>query len=158
MPKMRQLTLEFPLEVLSESGFPLALLRTARFLRFLRQDTYGFQISYQVQTAKISAFKKKLEQYKAVTGIKRLYPVDRDGLETLLIRGRWLRNEGVNRRDQAAKMLRSLSNCQNYLLRPPEVVGKKLRISIKGEQSKIRQLLKRFDRLKVPYDFHSDSN
>lgn len=158
MPNTQQFTVEFPLEVLSESGFPLALLRTARFLRFLRQDTHGFQVSYQVPTGKVSAFKKMLEQYGAVTGVKTLYRVDRDGLETLLIRGRWSRNGGVNRRDQAAKMLRSLSVCQNYLVRPPEVVGKKLRVAIEGEQSKIRHLLARFDKMKVSYDFHSDSN
>jgi hypothetical protein len=154
MPNTLQLTIEFSLEVLSESGFPLALLRKPRFLWFLRQDTYGFQISCKVPTAEIPAFKKRLmEQYEAVTGVKRLYPVDKDGLETLLIRGRWLRNEGVNKRDQAAKMLRSLSACQTYLFRPSKVVGKKLRVAIEGEQSKIEQLLARFDRLKVSYRF-----
>ncbi len=80
MPNMRQLTLEFPLKVLSESGFPLASLREARFLGFLRQDLYGFQISYMVPTAEVSAFKKRLmEQYEAVRGVERLYPVNKDG-------------------------------------------------------------------------------
>ncbi len=93
MPNTRQLTMEFPLEVLSESGFPLALLSIARFLRFLRQDLYGFQISCKVQTAEISAFKKKWEQYEAVRGVEKLHRANKDGLETLLIRGRWLRRE-----------------------------------------------------------------
>jgi hypothetical protein len=151
MPNMRQLTVELPLEVLSESGFPLALLKIGRFLRFLRQDLYGFQISCKVRTAEISAFKKRWEQYESVVRVVQLYRANKDGLETLLIRGRWLRKGSVNSRDQAAKILRSLSNCQKYLLRPPEVVGKKLRVAIEGEQSKIGQLLAKFDKLKVPY-------
>ncbi len=151
MPNMRQLTMEFPLEVLSESGFPLALLRIARFLGFLRQDLYGFQISCKVQTAEISAFKKKWEQYESIVRVLRLYPANKDGLETLLIRGRWLRKGSLNSRDQAAKILRSLSKCQKYFLLSPEVVGEKLRVAIAGEQSKITQLLARFDKSKIPY-------
>ncbi len=144
--------MEFPLELVSECGFPLALLRKARFLRFLKQDTHGFQVGFKVQTTSISAFKKKLkEQYEAVTGIHPLYPSDKDGFETLLIRGRWLRKNSVHRRDQAAKTLRSLSSCQAYFLRPPRVVGEKLRVSIGAEQSKIEQMLAKFDKLKVPY-------
>ncbi len=57
----------------------------------------------------------------------------------------------MNSRDQAAKILRSVSNCQVYLLRSPEVVGEKLRVAIEGKQSKITQLLARFDKQKVPY-------
>ncbi len=151
MPNMRQLTLEFPLEVLSESGFPLALLRIARFLRFLRQDLYGFQISCKVQTAEVSAFKKRCEQYESVLRVERLYRANKHGLETLWIQGRWLKKGGVNSRDQAAKTLRSLSNCQKYLLRSPEVVGEKLRVAVGGGESEIRQLLARFDKMKVPY-------
>src|SRR5713101_5044309 len=151
MPNVRQITVEFPLEVLSEAGFPVALLRVARFLRFLRQDLYGFQIGCKVQTAGISAFKRKWEQFGAVLGVERLYRADKDGLETLLIRGRWLRKGSVSSGDQAAKILRSLSNCQKYLLRPPEVAGEKVRVAIEGEQSKIRQLLARFDKTRVPY-------
>ena len=152
MPNIRQVTMEFSLEVLSECGFPLALLGKARSLRFLRQDTWGFQVSFKVQPARISPFKKKLkEQYEAVTGIQPLYPSDKDGLETLLIRGRWLRKTSVHRRDEAAKTLRSLSSCQAYFLRSPEVVGEKLRVSIGREQSKIEQMLAKFDKLKVPY-------
>lgn len=149
---MQRLTIEFPLDVLSEAGLPPALLRKTRSLRFLRQDLYGFQISCRVQTAEISAFKKKFEQYDAVRGVERLYRVNKDGLETLLIRGRWLKHGRKNsREDQAAKILRSLSDCQIYLLRAPEVVGEKLRVAIGGEQSKISQLLARFDKRKVPY-------
>ncbi len=151
MPNVRQITVEFPLEVLSEAGFPLALLRVAPFLRFLRQDPYGFQIICKVQTAGTSAFKNKWEQFEAVLGVERLYRANKDELETLLIRGRWLRKGSVNSRDQAAKILRSLSNCQKYLLRPPEVAGEKLRVAIEGEQSKIRQLLAKFDKTRVPY-------
>jgi hypothetical protein len=153
MPNVRQqLTLEFPLAILAESGFPLALLRKGRSLRFLRQDTYGFQISYEVQTAETSAFKKRImEQYGAVRGIDSLHRANKDGLETLLIRGRWLRNGGKDRRGQAAKTLRALGSCQVYLLRPAELLGKKLRVAMKGEQSKIGKLLARIDRLKVAY-------
>src|SRR5712692_2210458 len=151
MPNLRQITVEFPLEVLSEAGFPVALLRVARFLRFLRQDPYGFQISCKVPTAEFSTFKNKWEQYESVVSVNKLYRANKDGLETLLIRGRWLRKGSVSNRDQAAKILRSLSNCQKYLLRPPEVAGEKLRVAIKGEQSKIRQLLAKFDKTRVPY-------
>ena len=151
MPNLRQITVEFPLEVLSEAGFPVALLRVARFLRFLRQDPYGFQISCKVPTAEISAFKNKWEQYEGVVSVNKLYRANKDGLETLLIRGRWLRKGSVSSRDQAAKILRSLSNCQKYLLRPPEVAGEKLRVATKGEQSKIRQLLAKIDKTRVPY-------
>ncbi len=147
---MRQLTIEFPLEVLSEAGLPLPLLMEARFLTFLRQDLYGFQISCKVQMVQVSAFKEKFEQYEAVRRVERLYRVNKDGLETLLIRGRWLSKERRNR-DQAAKILRSLSNCQIYLLRSPEVAGGKLRVAIGGKQSKISQLLAKFDKLKVPH-------
>ncbi len=150
MPNTRQLTMEFPLEFLSEAGFPVDLLRIARFLRFLRQDLYGFQLSCKVQTAEISAFKKTWEQYESVVRIVRLYQADKDGLETL-IRGRWLRKGSVSSRDRAAKILRSLSKCQPYLLQSPEVVGEKLRVAIAGGQSKITQLLARFDKSKVPY-------
>jgi len=151
LPNMRQLTLEIPLKVLSECGFPLALLRKARFPRFLRQDPYGFQISCKVPTAEISAFKKRFrEQYEAVR-VERLYRDNKDGLETLLIRGPWLKRESRNSRDQAAKTLRSLRACQIYLLRSPEVVGEKLRVAIEGEQSKIKQLLAKFGKRKVPY-------
>jgi hypothetical protein len=151
MPDARQLTVELPLEVLSEAGFPVALLRVARFLRFLRQDLYGFQISCKVPTAEISAFKNKWEQYESVVSVNKLYRTNKDGLETLLIRGRWLRKGSVNSRDQAARFLRSLSNCQKYLLRPPVVVGKKLRVAMEREQSRIGQLIAKFDKQKVPY-------
>jgi hypothetical protein len=152
MPNLRELTLEFPLEVLSEAGFPLALLGKDGSLRFLRQDTYGFQITYHGRTAETSAFKKRImEQYEAVRGVHKLSRTDKDGLETLLLRGRWLRNGSVERRTQAAKTLRALGACQNYLLRPPEFVGEKLRVAIEAEQSKISRLLARFDRLKVEY-------
>ncbi len=151
MPNTRQLTVELPLEILSAAGFPLALLQVARFLRFLRQDTYGFQISCKVQTAEVAAFKQRSEEYESIVHVKRLYRVNKGGLETLWIQGRWLRKGGVNSRDQAAKMLRALSACQMYLLRSPEVVGEKLRVAIAGEQSKITQLLARFDKSKVPY-------
>ncbi len=147
---MRQLTIEFPLEVLSEAGLPLLLLREARFLTFLRQDLYGFQMSCKVQMVQVAAFKEKFEQYEAVRGVERLYRVNKDGLETLLIRGRWLNKESRTR-DQAAKILRALSNCQRYLLRSPEVVGGKLRVAIGGEQFRISQLLAKFDKLKVPH-------
>jgi hypothetical protein len=149
---MRQLALEFPLEILSEAGFPLALLKKGESPRFLRQDTYGFQISYQVQTAGISGFKKRImEEYETVRGVKRLSRADKDGLETLLLRGRWLRNGGTERRAQAARTLRALGACQVYLSRSPELLGGKLRVVIRGEQSKIGKLLARIDRLKVQY-------
>jgi hypothetical protein len=83
--------------------------------------------------------------------VKKLYPVDEDGLETLFIQGRWSRKGGVRSRDQAPKILRSLSKCEKYFLRSPEVVGKKLRVAIEGKQSEIDQLLAKFDKLKVPY-------
>lgn len=152
MPNMLQVTMEIPLAVLSESGFPLALLGKGRFLRFLRQDPYGFQVSYKVPTAEVSEFKKRLrEQYEAVLGMERLHRNDEDGLETLLIRGRWMHKRSLKRRDQAAKTLRSLSGCQAYFLRSPKVVGENLWVSIGGEPSKIRQRLAKFDKLKVPY-------
>jgi hypothetical protein len=152
MPNLRELTLEFPLEVLSESGFPLVLLGKVGSLGFPRQDTYGFQITYQVQAAEVSAFKKRImEQYEAVRGVHKLSRTDKDGLETLLLRGRWLRNGGVERRGQAAKTLRALGACQAYLSRPSVVSGKKLRVAIRGERSKIGKLLARIDRLKVEY-------
>ena len=81
----------------------------------------------------------------------RLSRNEKDELETLLIRGRWLRNRSRKERDQAAKTLRCLGGCQDYLLRPPQVVGKTLRVSIGGERSKIMQKFARFDRLEVPY-------
>ena len=148
---MRQLTLEFPLEVLSASGFPLDLLRVARSLRFLHQDTYGFQLSCKVRTARVAAFKSRWEQYEAITRVKKLHPADEDGLETLFIQGRWIRRGNVSKRDQAPKILRSLSKSEKYFSRSPEVVGKKLRVAIEGKQSEIEQLLARFDKLKVPY-------
>jgi hypothetical protein len=152
MPNLPELTLEFPLEVLSESGFPLVLLGKNRFLGFLRQDTYGFQISHKVLVAEVSAFKKRImEQYEAVRGVHKLSRTDKDGLETLLLRGRWLRNGGVERRTQATKTLRALGACQIYLLRPPELAGKKLRVAVRGDESKIGKLLARFDKLKVEY-------
>ena len=145
--------MEFPLETLAESGFPLALMRKGRSLRFLRQDTYGFQISYEVQTAETSAFKKRvIEQYEAVRGIDSLHRAKKDGLETLMLRGRWLRNGGSKaKRGQAAKTLRALGACQAYLSRPSVVSGKKLRVAMRGERSKIGKLLARIDRLKVDY-------
>lgn len=149
---MRQLILEFPLEVLSKSGFPITLLSKSESPRFLRQDTYGFQISFKVQASQVSSFKKKLmEQYEAVRGVENLSRANKDGLETLLIRGRWSRKGSAGRRSQAAKTLRSLSASQKYLLKRPEVVGEKLRVSIEGKDSEIRKLLARIDRLKVPY-------
>jgi len=152
MPNKREITLEFPLKVLSEAGFPLALLGNNRSIGFLRQDTYGYQISYKVPTTEISSFKKRImEQYESVRGVERLSRAHKDGLETLLLRGRWLRNGGVERRSQAAKTLRALGACQIYLSRPQEVVGEKLRIAMEAERSKISRLLARFDRLKVEY-------
>jgi hypothetical protein len=152
MPNMREITLEFPLKVLSEAGFPLALLGKDRSLGFLRPDTYGFQITYQGRTAETSAFKKRImEQYEAVRGVHKLSRTDKDGFETLLLRGRWLRNGDVEKRTQAAKTLRALGACQIYLLRPPEFVGEKLRVAIEAEKSKIGRLLARLDRLKVEY-------
>ena len=151
---MRQLILEFSLEVLSELGFPTSLLSKSESLRFLRQDTYGFQISFNVQASQVSSFKKTLmEQNEAVRGVEKLSRANTDGLETLLIRGRWLsRNGSVNSRSKAAKTLRSLSASQKYLLKRPEIVGEKLRLSIEGKESEIRMLLARIDRLKVPYN------
>jgi len=152
MPRVLQATIEFPLEGLSEAGFPLLLMRKARFLRFLRQDLYGFQISYTVRASETSAFKERLRRrYEAVQGIGRLSLDEQDDLETLLIRGRWLRSRSMHDRDQAAKTLRSLAGCQDYFLRSPQVAGKQLRISIEGERSKIMQTLARFDRLEVPH-------
>jgi hypothetical protein len=153
MPNLRELTLEFPLEVLSESGFPLVLLGKNRFLGFLRQDTYGFQISHKVPVAEVSAFKERImEQNEAVRSVSKLSQADKDGIETLLLRGRWLRNGGgKERRGQAAKTLRALGACQAYLSRPSVVSGKKLRVAIRGERSKIGKLLARIDRLKVEY-------
>ncbi len=57
----------------------------------------------------------------------------------------------MSSRDRAAKILRSLSKCQTYLLQSPEVTGEKLRVAIGGEPSKIRQLLARFDKQRAPY-------
>jgi len=128
------------------------MLKKDRSLRFLRQDTYGFQVSCKVRTAETSAFKKRIiEEYEAVRGVKKLYRTNKDGLEALLIRGRWLRSGGRDSRGQAAKTLRALGACQIYLSRSPEYVGERLRVAIEGEQSKIRQLLARLDRLKVAY-------
>ena len=64
-----------------------------------------------------------------------------------------MKRESRNSRDQAAKTLRSLRACQIYLLRSPEVVGEKLRVAIEGEQSKIKQLLAKFDKRKVPIPY-----
>lgn len=152
MPKNPQVTLEFPLEVLSKSGFPIVLLRNARSLTFLRQDTYGFQVSYTVPTAEVSGFTERLrKRYEAVLHIGTLHRDDKDGLETVLIRGRWLRKGGLERRNRAAKTLRSLSDCQRYLVRPSKVVSGKLRVSIGANRPKINRMLARFEERKVPY-------
>ena len=92
-----------------------------------------------------------MEQYEAVRGVERLSRANKDGLETLLLRGRWLRNGGVERRSQAARTLRALGACQIYLLRPQEVVGEKLRVAMRGQESEIGKLLARIERLKVEY-------
>src|SRR6266568_5670443 len=118
---------------------------------FVINDLYGFQISCKVPTAEISAFKKKWEQYESILRVVTVYRADKDGLETQLIRGRWLRKGDVNSRDRAAKGLRSLRACQKYRLRSSGVVGKNLRVAIGAEQSEIRQLLARFDKQKVRY-------
>ncbi|OLD13647.1 MAG: hypothetical protein AUI50_02655 [Crenarchaeota archaeon 13_1_40CM_2_52_14] len=58
-----------------------------------------------------------MEQYEAVRGVNKLSRGDKDGFETLLLRGRWLRNGGKDRRGQAAKTLRALGACQVCLSR-----------------------------------------
>jgi hypothetical protein len=152
MPKVLNATIELPLEGLTKAGFPIVLLRKASVLRFLKQDPYGFQLSYQVRTSETSAFKQRLQrQYEAVKGIERLSWDGKDDLETLFIRGRWARTRSVKERTRAARTLRSLAGCQDYFLRPPQVVGKNLRISIGGERSRILQKLARLDQLKVPH-------
>lgn len=152
MSGMLQVTVELPLGSLSEAGFPVTLLRRARWLRFLRQDRYGFQVSYRVQAPKTSAFGKRLRrQYESVQGIQRLSWDEQDGRDTLLIRGRWARHMSVRERDRAAKTLRALAGCQDQFARSPRVVGKTLRVSIAGERSRIMRTLARFDRLKVPH-------
>lgn len=152
MPAMLQVTVELPLGSLSEAGFPVVLLRSARRLRFLRQDRYGFQVSYGVQASRTLAFSRRLRrQYESVQGTQRLSWDEQDGRETLLIRGRWTRHLSVKERDRAAKTLRALSGCQDQFVRTPQVVGKTLRVSIAGERSRIMRALARFDRLKVPH-------
>jgi hypothetical protein len=147
---MREVIVEFPLEVLSQSGFPSALVRRDRSLKFLHLDVNGFQVSCKIPTSELSAFKKRFRgQYKALR-IKRLHRNSEDGLQTLLIRGRWTM-ESVNRRDKRVKLLRLFAECQVYLLRSPEVVGEKFRVALGGEPLRIRQMLKEFDRLKVAY-------
>jgi hypothetical protein len=149
---MLQVTIDFSLEGLSKSGFPLSLLRRARFLRFLRQDLYGFQVSYTVRASGASAFKQRLQrQYEAVQGMQRLSWDDKAELETLLIRGRWLSSRNTVERDQAAKTLRCLAGCQAHFQRPPQLNGNSLRVSIVGERSRVMRMLARFDRLKVPH-------
>ena len=69
----------------------------------------------------------------------------------MFIQGRWIRRGSVSNRDQAPKILRSLSKSEKYFSRSPEVVGKKLRVVIEGKQSEIEQLLTKFDKLKVLY-------
>jgi hypothetical protein len=152
MAKMLRATVEFPLDVLAECGFPLVLLRKAQFLNFLRQDRYGFQISYEVPTAQVAAFTNKLlGQYEAVLRVEPLPRRNEDGRKTLFMQGRWLREGGLERRDRAAKTLRSLFDCQTSLVRPPQVVAGKVRVSMLGEVSRLKRMLARFEQRKVPF-------
>ena len=76
MPKFLQVTLEFSLEGLSDSGFPIVLLRNADRLRFLRQDAFGFQVSYAVPKAEVPEFQERhRNRYDTVVGGKLLVSV-----------------------------------------------------------------------------------
>ena len=151
MPKVLQATPEIPLEGLSASGFPMTLLRKARSLKLLRHDTYGFQISYTVQAAETSAFQERLRRrYEAVLGMKTLSRDEKARTETLFIQGRWL-SRTKKARERAAQTLRSIGTCHDYFVRPPQVVRDKLRISIEGKPSRIRQRLAKFDQLEIPH-------
>jgi hypothetical protein len=109
-------------------------------------------MGHTVKVAETLAFKRRLRQrYEAVQGMERLSWDEKAGVQTLLIRGRWLRSRSRIERDQAAKTLRCLAGCQDLFSRPPQVVGKKLRISMRGERSKITRKIARFDKLRVPY-------
>jgi hypothetical protein len=152
---MRQLVFEIPLSV-TESDFPIDLLRHSQILHMLKFDSSGYLFICRMPISEWEAYRTKLPRPTKNSGnnkisIKLLERIS--GAVLLRVSGRWF-EKGKNMDPRQLKELeffRAMEKSSYYGLGTPTISENAIRFSLVTEAGKINKLLEGLKQFNIPH-------
>ena len=145
---LRQVTVDIPLESIPLDIVPMELRRKASVIRFLRLDLGGFLFTCRVPENAARSLVNSLRRHYRGLGIGRM-ATTREGREIIRVSGEWRdgRGTGGSAPGSISGQLKAFDGIQAFFLRPPEVVGESIRVTLVGSPESLRhvqEILSRF--------------
>ncbi|HYB04838.1 MAG TPA: helix-turn-helix domain-containing protein [Nitrososphaerales archaeon] len=153
---MRQLVFEIPLSV-TESDFPIDLLRHSQILHMLKFDSSGYLFICRMPTNEWEAYNTKF--LRSVKGSRSSNKISVKLLERisgavlLRVAGEWFeRGKTMNPRQlKELEFFRAMERSPFYALGTPVISENAIRFSVVTEADKINRLLEGLKQLNIPY-------
>ena len=156
---MQELVFEIPLKI-TESDFPIELLKHAQILHMLRFDSVGYMFVCKMLAQKWSEYEKNPSLSSRSTSPSRgkisarvLSRESKSGAVVLQVSGRWI-EEGRKLNDRELRefdFFRSIEKAPHYVLQNPVISGQAISFKFAADGKQIRQLLSGLDELKIPH-------
>jgi len=152
-PQLRQLVFEIPLSV-TESDFPIALLRQSKILHMLKFDSSGYLFICRMPAGEWDAYSAKLLRLTKGSGrisIKLLEKLPKAVL--LRVEGRWFEKRATMDLQQLKELefFRAMERSSCYGLGMPVISENSIRLSVVTEAEKIAELLEGLEQLHISY-------
>ena len=149
---MSELTFEVPVVDRSETS-PLAdCLKHVRVVQVLQFRSEGFLLLCRGSREESALFRNCLSARDSRRISATVLSTEKSGAELLLVSGKWLAGEKLDRRQtEELKFFRAMERAPYYNLESPTFEGGKLRVSVMAHKTVIRQLLSGLDRIGIPY-------
>jgi hypothetical protein len=152
--QMRQLVFEIPLSV-TESDFPIDLLRHSQILHMLKFDSSGYLFVCRMPISEWEAYSAKfLRSAKSSSNKISIRLLERiSGAVLLRVGGRWFeKGKMMNSRQlKELEFFRAMERSTFYALGTPTITESAIRFSVVTEADKIRKLLEGLKQLNIPH-------
>jgi len=155
---MRQVIINFPIDILPSGVLPEKLLTVTPSVRFLRLDIEGFLFTFRLGEDKIKETVDFLRKhYKAVQ--KGSVTITHEGQGILLVSGKWIQDgkfawndyKGYLSKGSEFSKWMNLYQTKTYLLRSPEACGTNIRFTFACDSEILKLVTETLKGLNIPF-------
>jgi len=155
---MRQVTIDYPIDILPPGMIPKELLALTPSIRFLRLDSNGFLFTFRVALEKYKSAMKSLRRH--YTEVQRgPIRIAHEGQGVLVVGGSWVQDgqylwndyKGYLSRKHDFSNWMELYQNKTFLLRPPETCGNSIRFIFACDSEVLKGVVKMLKSLNLPY-------
>jgi HTH DNA binding domain len=157
---MRQVTVDFPVDIMPPGLVPQKLLSVTSSVRFLRLDFMGFLFTCRVQESALKETLKFLKgHYRQVQ--KGAVKVSHEGQGIILVSGCWVQegtheylwndDKGYLNQEKKFSKLMAMYQTRTFFLKSPEIIGNNIRFVMVGDPESIKTLEEALNEVSIHY-------